>query len=142
MLRDATHSQLSSHFDRWIGPLCGVWPDGHDDWCTLLATAQDRLQPVLQPCEADPYRRVAHLLARASASIGDSKNADSALEASRCRRDDRRPGPYPGRPGVTHRAPFGRRGCCQRTGYVGWRLEGAMRGVEENGQGMERSRRR
>ncbi|WP_053760187.1 hypothetical protein [Streptomyces sp. AS58] len=81
MLRDATHSQLSGHFDRWIGPLCGVWPDGHDDWCTLLGSAQDRLQPVLQPSEADPYRRVAHLLARASASIGDSKNADSALEA-------------------------------------------------------------
>ncbi|MFJ4151902.1 hypothetical protein ACIP10_30615 [Streptomyces galbus] len=81
MLRDATHSQLSGHFDRWIGPLCGVWPDGHDDWCTLLGTAYDRLQPVLQPSGADPYRCVARLLARASASIGDSEDADSALEA-------------------------------------------------------------
>lgn len=82
MLRDATHSQPSGHFYRWMGPLCGVWPDGHDDdWCTLLGTAQDRLQPILQPSEADPYRRVAQLLARASASIGDSKDAASALEA-------------------------------------------------------------
>ncbi|MET9103627.1 hypothetical protein [Streptomyces antibioticus] len=81
MLRDATHSRLSGHFDRWIGPLCGVWPDGHDDWCTLLGTAQDRLHPVLRPFETDPYRRAAHLHARASASNGDSKNADSAMEA-------------------------------------------------------------
>ncbi|MET7435152.1 MULTISPECIES: hypothetical protein [Streptomyces] len=36
----------------------------------------------MRPSEADPYRRVAHLLARASASTGgDSENADSALEA-------------------------------------------------------------
>ncbi|GGY15557.1 hypothetical protein GCM10010358_79320 [Streptomyces minutiscleroticus] len=81
MLRDAAHAQLAGHFDRWIGPLCGVWPDAHGDWCTLLGTAQDRLRPVLHPCEADPYRCVAHLLARASAGIGEPKNADCALEA-------------------------------------------------------------
>ncbi len=59
--------QFAGHFDRWIGPLCGVWPDDHNgDGTAALTTAHDRLAAVLASSEDILLPQVADLLTEAA----------------------------------------------------------------------------
>ena len=60
-------AQFAGHFDRWIGPLCGVWPEDHNgDWTAALTMAHDRVAAVLASSKDSLLRQVADLLTEAA----------------------------------------------------------------------------
>ena len=82
MTSDGLDRAFVEHGDRWLGPLCGTWPDAGDaDWGAVLAEAASRLAAVLDGPAGARYRDVAEELATAAAEARGLPAADPAAAA-------------------------------------------------------------
>ena len=79
MTSDAYDQALTGHGDRWLGPLCGRWPDAHDaDWADELAEAGARLAAVLDQPGGAPYGAVVEELDAAATEARSLPTANPA----------------------------------------------------------------
>ncbi|MER5638196.1 hypothetical protein ABT095_14705 [Kitasatospora sp. NPDC002227] len=82
MTSDGLDRAFAEHGDRWLGPLCGTWPDAGDaDWEAVLAEAGSRLAAVLDQPAGASYRDVAEGLATAATAARGLPVADPATTA-------------------------------------------------------------
>ncbi|MFJ5120944.1 hypothetical protein [Kitasatospora sp. NPDC088548] len=82
MTPDGLDRAFAEHGDRWLGPLCGTWPDAGDaDWEAVLAAAGSRLAAVPGRPTGASYRDVAEEIAAAATEARGLPLADPAAAA-------------------------------------------------------------
>ncbi|MEU5425919.1 hypothetical protein AB0H73_09960 [Streptomyces olivoreticuli] len=82
--------QFSDHFERWVGSLCGVWPEHHGgDWTASLRTAHEQLAAAVARNGNSPYGQVADLLAEAAQAAARRGESPATAEADVLRLLDR-----------------------------------------------------